>query len=210
MKKSSNKKKKTINTCKKGKAGERELANWLRDRGIPDARRTQQHNGSEGLSDVVAHDSLPHWHLESKRIARKSRTLGSLKSWATQLKRDCAEGQFPVLFMRPDKGEFIALFFLEVIKRFWLNEPQFLVSTEESFNPSKLIEAAVKTQRVHNNIYGINKPQGDVVAIFEIEEGLEFYAMEGNAALAHMIMLESTLGKNNLPRIGEVPKDSAA
>lgn len=54
------------NSCNKGKVGERELANYLRSLGFTDARRTQQHNGAEGKSDVVCEDSLPGLHIECK------------------------------------------------------------------------------------------------------------------------------------------------
>lgn len=66
-KKKKKKKKKRVNGCRKGKEGERESANRLKELGSPDARRTEQHNGSDGLSDVVANDTLPSFFIEVKR-----------------------------------------------------------------------------------------------------------------------------------------------
>jgi Holliday junction resolvase len=53
-----------MNSCQKGKCGEREAAEWLREHGI-DARRGRQFSGSPESPDVVA--DLPGFHLEVKR-----------------------------------------------------------------------------------------------------------------------------------------------
>lgn len=50
----------------KGKRGERELANLLKDYGY-DCRRGQQYCGSNGDADVVG---LPGIHIECKRVER--------------------------------------------------------------------------------------------------------------------------------------------
>lgn len=58
--------KKRVNSCAKGKAGELKLVEFLRSIGFEDARRTQQHNGAAGKSDVVCEETLPNVHLECK------------------------------------------------------------------------------------------------------------------------------------------------
>lgn len=55
-----------INSCRKGKAGERELAQWLRDLGAAGAERGQQHAGSADAPDVRWHVAWA--HLEAKRV----------------------------------------------------------------------------------------------------------------------------------------------
>lgn len=54
------------NSNSKGKRGEREFANLLKDNGYF-ARRTQQYSGTEGTSDVTS--ELP-FHFEVKRVER--------------------------------------------------------------------------------------------------------------------------------------------
>ena len=53
-----------MNSNQKGKRGERELANLLREHGFEEARRGQQYNGIEG-QDVVG---IPRLHIECKRV----------------------------------------------------------------------------------------------------------------------------------------------
>ena len=50
----------------KGKRGERELVKFLKSLGFEDAKRTQQHCGAAGDSDVVCPESLPNIHFECK------------------------------------------------------------------------------------------------------------------------------------------------
>lgn len=187
----------------KGKVGERGLVHWLNERDIHSARRTQQHNGNDGLSDVVAPDELSHWHIESKNVRTPSRKRNELKKWAEQLKRDCPDAQHPVLFMRSNRNKipFIGLFFLDAVKSLRLVQPTFMVCVEESFNPSKILSGAKLTQRVYDRIFkGIKHT--DIITVYEIEPGLEFYAMEGDDALAHMLTLEREYAAqgNRLPK----------
>lgn len=51
----------------KGKRGERELAERLRELGITEARRGQQYRGGAGSPDVVG---MPGVHIECKRVER--------------------------------------------------------------------------------------------------------------------------------------------
>lgn len=56
-----------MNSNRKGKEGERELANLLKDRYGYDCRRGQQFCGSNGDADVVG---LPGVHIECKRVEK--------------------------------------------------------------------------------------------------------------------------------------------
>lgn len=53
-----------MNSRRKGKRGELELARWLSERGHK-ARRGQQYSGADGTADVVG---LPGVHIECKRV----------------------------------------------------------------------------------------------------------------------------------------------
>jgi Holliday junction resolvase len=55
-----------MNSCQKGKAGEREFAEYLRDNGF-EARRGRQYSGSPESPDVVS--NLP-FHFEVKRVEK--------------------------------------------------------------------------------------------------------------------------------------------
>lgn len=59
--------KKPVNGKQKGKAGELELAAFLREHGIA-ARRGQQYCGASGDADVV--HAVPWLHIECKRVER--------------------------------------------------------------------------------------------------------------------------------------------
>jgi len=85
-----------INSCQKGKAGERELAHALRAYGF-DARRGQQHAGGGDSPDVVA--DVPMVHIECKR----TRGLKIYDALA-QAKKDAAEGKTPAVFWRGNHG----------------------------------------------------------------------------------------------------------
>jgi len=54
-----------INSNKKGKVGEREVANIFKDYGFDGARRSQQYAGINHDADVVG---LPNMHVEVKRV----------------------------------------------------------------------------------------------------------------------------------------------
>lgn len=57
----------SINSNKKGKAGERGWAKLCREQGFEDARRSQQYAGINNDADVVG---LPGLHVEVKRVER--------------------------------------------------------------------------------------------------------------------------------------------
>lgn len=59
-------KKSTVNSCQKGKTGERAAAKFLRRIGFPDAIRSEQHCGKGGYGDVSCPETLPSVFLEVK------------------------------------------------------------------------------------------------------------------------------------------------
>lgn len=85
------------NSNRKGKTGERELANELKARGFT-ARRGQQFSGANGDADVVG---LPGIHIECKRY--KTITAGDLDMFMWQAKNDAPPAQLPAVFWRADR-----------------------------------------------------------------------------------------------------------
>lgn len=75
----------------KGKRGERELANILKEHGF-DARRGQQFCGTSGDADVIG---LPNIHIECKRVERLN-----ISEAMNQSKRDARENEMPTVFHR--------------------------------------------------------------------------------------------------------------
>jgi Holliday junction resolvase len=92
---------KRINSRAKGKAGELELAAFLRDRGLV-ARRGQQFKGGSDSPDVVC-DDLAHMHIECKRVE-----AGNPYKWLAQARRDAA-GKLPVVAHRRSRHEWLAI-----------------------------------------------------------------------------------------------------
>jgi len=84
-----------INSRRKGAAGERELANYLREQGWQKARRTQQYAGNpEGGSGDVVCDNFP-FHIEGKRCQQIKP-----EQWMAQAKADCPASKIPSVFFR--------------------------------------------------------------------------------------------------------------
>ena len=79
-----------INSKRKGSAGERELANKLKEYGY-NCRRGQQYNGLEG-EDVVGLDYI---HIECKRVQALN-----IDEAMEQAKRDATGEQLPAVFHR--------------------------------------------------------------------------------------------------------------
>jgi len=84
-----------INSRRKGAAGERELASYLREQGWQKARRTQQYAGNPevGSGDVVC-DNFP-FHSEGKRCQQIKP-----EQWMAQAKADCPASKIPSVFFR--------------------------------------------------------------------------------------------------------------
>lgn len=85
---------KPINSRRKGKEGELEVAHIMQDYGF-DARRGQQFSGLHGDADVVG---VPYLHLEIKRV--KSLNLDKAME---QSIRDAREGEIPIVVHRKDR-----------------------------------------------------------------------------------------------------------
>lgn len=87
-----------MNSRRKGAAGERELANKLKDYGYK-SRRGQQYCGVNGDADVVG---LPGIHIECKRVEKLN-----LYDAIAQSVRDAREGEIPAVFHRKNNCEWL-------------------------------------------------------------------------------------------------------
>lgn len=85
----------------KGKRGEREVANILRDAGYSDARRGVQYHGGPSSPDVVG---LAGVHLEVKRTEKCE-----AYKFLEQAEDDSDEGEIPVVVHRQNGKEWIAI-----------------------------------------------------------------------------------------------------
>jgi hypothetical protein len=84
-----------INSRRKGAAGEREFASYLREQGWQKARRTQQYAGNpEGGSGDVVCGNFP-FHVEVKRCQQVKP-----EEWMRQAKSDAPDGKIPAVFFR--------------------------------------------------------------------------------------------------------------
>lgn len=90
-----------MNSKRKGKTGELELARKLREYGY-DVRRSVQYNGKaeDGQADIIG---LPHIHIECKRTEAIR-----LYDAVDQAKRDTT-GEIPVVFHRRNNCEWLAI-----------------------------------------------------------------------------------------------------
>ncbi len=95
-----------INSRQKGAAGERELANFLKERGHV-ARRGQQFSGGSDSPDIVC-STLAGFHIECKRVE-----AGNPYIWLAQAKRDAGANKTPVVMHRKNKQEWVAILRLE-------------------------------------------------------------------------------------------------
>jgi len=100
----------TINSKRKGAAGERELSKFLRAHGFSEARRGQQYSGIEG-EDVVG---LPGYHVEVKRVERLN-----IHDAMNQSIRD-ADNQIPIVAHRKNRTPWLVTMraedFLELVR----------------------------------------------------------------------------------------------
>ena len=79
----------------KGKRGEREVANILKENGY-DARRGQQFSGQNGDADVVGMDG---YHLEVKY-----QETTKVWEWYEQSKADARAGEIPLVIYRRSRS----------------------------------------------------------------------------------------------------------
>ena len=93
----------------KGKRGERELANALRELGF-DARRSQQFSGSNGTADVIT--SIPGTHWEVKRYSR----IAACR-FMDQAEEDSLVEDVPVVALREDRSPWMVMVKLSDLRR---------------------------------------------------------------------------------------------
>lgn len=93
------------NSRVKGAAGERELANRLKELGLT-ARRGQQFSGANGDADVVC-EELSSYHIECKRVQALN-----LHDAMAQAVRDCKD-KTPVVIHRKNNKPWLVTMFLE-------------------------------------------------------------------------------------------------
>lgn len=87
-----------MNSMRKGKRGERELAKKLKEHGY-DTRRGQQFCGANGDADVIG---LPGIHIECKRVERLN-----IYDAITQAKADAKDEDTPTVFHRKNNCEWL-------------------------------------------------------------------------------------------------------
>lgn len=87
-----------MNSRNKGAAGERELANLLKEYGY-ECRRGQQYCGSNGDADVVG---LPGIHIECKRVEKLN-----LYKAMKQANNDAKTGEMPAVFHRKNREKWL-------------------------------------------------------------------------------------------------------
>lgn len=90
-----------INSRSKGKRGELEFAQVLRDHGL-EARRGQQFHGGTDSPDVVC--ELPGVHFEVKRVE-----AGNPYLWMLQAIKDKKPGSIPVVAHRKSNQEWLGI-----------------------------------------------------------------------------------------------------
>lgn len=88
----------TINSKRKGKAGELELAHKLNEYGY-NAKRSVQYNGKDGQADVIG---LKDIHCEVKRVEKLN-----IYDAIEQAKRDAKNGDKPAVFHRKNRCEWL-------------------------------------------------------------------------------------------------------
>ena len=90
----------SINSKRKGKNGELELAHKLKEYGY-DCKRSVQYCGANGDADVVGLDGV---HIEVKRTERLS-----LYDALAQAKHDARGGEMPVVMHRKNNCEWVVI-----------------------------------------------------------------------------------------------------
>lgn len=101
-----------MNSCQKGRRGERELRDVLRAAGFGEARRGQQFAGGGASPDVVCPE-MPSIHWECKRVE-----AGNPYKWLEQAIRDASGGGIvpslmPVVAHKRNGQDWIAILLLD-------------------------------------------------------------------------------------------------
>lgn len=174
-----------MNQNQKGKRIERDLVAWLKENGIESVRRTKQYNG-EGLSDVVAPEELPSFHLESKGTKTSKIPRSVLKKWFKQLEDDC-KGLLPILFQRPNNKDLVCLITPFVAEKLemttWAGvQPTF----GDSFNAHDWLVQADETKRILLEIYPDREVAIPLAFAYEVEPKKVFLAFWAKDVLTYM------------------------
>lgn len=102
-----------INSKRKGKVGELELAHKLKEYGYT-TRRSVQYNGKDGQADVIG---LPNVHIEVKRVEKLN-----VYNAIAQAKRDAKDGCLPAVFHRKNRCNWLVTMelddFMEIYKAY--------------------------------------------------------------------------------------------
>lgn len=98
-------KKTGLTSRNKGKTGERELCDLLRQYGFK-ARRAQQFKGNAGDEDIT-HD-MEGFHIECKRVEQTN-----FWAWLDQADDDALDGNDPVVFHRPNSKPWIVFLYAD-------------------------------------------------------------------------------------------------
>ena len=105
----------SINSREKGKRGERELANYLKDKGYNEARRGVQYTGGKDSPDVVI-PGLTDWlHIECKRVENLNMTKA-----IEQAKKDADDKEWGVVWRKNRTPWYINIeldLFLKIISK---------------------------------------------------------------------------------------------
>lgn len=94
-----------MNSNRKGKVYEREIAAYLREHGYTDAHRGQQYHGGADSPDVVG---LKGYHIEAKRTERFD-LYGAIE----QSRRDAGDGEIPIVIHRKNGMESVVVISLD-------------------------------------------------------------------------------------------------
>lgn len=107
-----------INSKQKGAAGEREFANYCKEKGF-DTRRTAQYNGKElgSLADVVG---IPGIHIEVKRVEKLN-----IHNAMEQAVRDCnVVGELPIVAHRKNGKKWLITMTADDWFKLWYGEEE--------------------------------------------------------------------------------------
>ena len=99
-----------MNSRNKGAAGERELANKLKEYGY-NTRRGQQYCGANGDADVVGIDGL---HIECKRVEKLN-----LDEAMEQSIQDAKQDEIPTVFHRKNRRPWKVTLLLDDFIKIW-------------------------------------------------------------------------------------------
>lgn len=100
-----------MNSRSKGKRGELELAQILRNQGWTEARRGQQYSGLQGDADIVGVQGV---HIECKRCESVYD-----EKWLDQTERDARKGEVPVVIYRRNNEQWKVLLRQDIANLIW-------------------------------------------------------------------------------------------